>query len=299
MPEIGSRMEANDGTIVEEDIRKIEKYYGLAVPAILAEAYADLRGKRLTERERRAATYLGAATGLFDDYFDRGSLPDDYLKNLYTFPEQFTGQNSNERLTNFCWANALSNTRSPALLMEYAAKVHEAQIESRGQTLQSLSEAGLRQVTFDKGGYSVIFYLSLFYEQMPKADENLFYQTGALLQLENDLFDVYKDYQAGIKTLVTSAGSIRALRQEYQLLWENLKQSMAPTHYPAGGKRAFKQLICALVCRGFVCLDMLEKLEAQNKGVFNPAAFTRKELICDMEKPANLLRTIRYYILMF
>ncbi len=295
MPGIMKRVEGNDGTIDAEDIKKIEKYYGLAVPAILGEAFAGLRGVPMTERERTAATYLGASTGLFDDFFDRTELSDDYLKNLISLPETYTGQNSNERLANFCWIQALAHTASPPLLLKYAAKVHEAQIESRKQQTEDLAPNIIREISFDKGGFSVVFYLSLFYDKMPYEDEYLFYNVGALLQLENDIFDVYKDSQAGIKTLVTSPKSIQHLREVYQSLWQKVKICISAAHYPEAGKKAFKKILCALVSRGFVCLDMLQKREDENNGVFDPKAFTRKQLICDMEKPINLLRTMQYY----
>jgi hypothetical protein len=54
-------------------------------------------------------------------------------------------------------------------------------------------------------------------------------------------------------------------------------------------------MLAAIVSRGFVCLHMLQEREKQNNGNFNPGAFTRKQLICDMEKPINLLRTLHHY----
>ncbi len=295
MPGIMKHYEKNDGTIDEEDIKKIEKYYGLAVPAILGEAYADLRGKPMTERERMSATFLGASTGLFDDFFDKKDLTDEYVKNLYTFPETFTGQNSNERLSNYCWTQALTYTASKSLLLKFATKVHEAQIESRKQVSADLAPHIIREITFDKGGFSVVFYLALFYDKMPYEDEYLFYNVGALLQLENDLFDVYKDSRAGINTLATSGEDIELVYGVYAAQWQKVCLLIKETAYPVNGKKAFASLLAALVSRGFVCLDMLKKRQAENHGKFDPLVFSRKQLICDMEKPVNLFRTIGYY----
>ncbi len=285
----------NDGSISKADIRKIEKYYGLAVPAVLGEAYAVLRGKPMTERERKAATFLGATTGLFDDFFENRDMEDAYIRNLYNLPEDYRGNNDNERLANQCWLIALGNSAAADTLKYYAGKVHEAQIESRKQVGNGLTHKELQQITDDKGGYSVLFYRSLFDDKMPEWDEQIFYRAGALLQLENDLFDVYKDREDRIQTLVTTEIKIAELRTLYLHGWATLKKDLQKSPYDERQKVDFLKILAAIVSRGFVCLDMLAKLEKENMGHFDPSAFTRKQLICDMEKPVNLLKTLHYF----
>ncbi len=140
-----------------------------------------------------------------------------------------------------------------------------------------------------------MFYMSFFYDSIPVEEEQLFYHAGALLQLENDLFDVYRDHRDGISTMVTKCSSISALRRLYLERWKLVKQSLAATRFSPRGKKRFLEILCGLVSRGLVCLDMLQKRETENRGLFDPSAFTRKQLICDMEKPVNLLRTLHYY----
>jgi len=285
----------NDGSLGAEDFKKIEHYYSLAVPAVLGEAWAALRGKPLQPNERYAATMLATTTGLYDDYFEHKALTDDYIENLYRHPEQYTGQNSNEKLANFCWLEALRKGASAEALTHYAHLVHRAQIASRRQLLPDTSLAEIETTTFDKGGYSVLIYLSVLQAPMSAADAELLYCAGALLQLENDLFDVYKDQRDGIRTLATTATDIAPLRTLYLQRWLQVKQAIAQTGYPAAGKARFRRILSAIVARGFVCLDMLAVRQHQNGGVFNPAVFTRKQLICDMEKPQNLLKTLYYF----
>src|SRR5687767_9983842 len=71
LSELHEAEKTNDGSLDAADFKKITHYYGLAVPAILGESLAVLRGKPLSEKERYALTYLGAITGLFDDFFDK------------------------------------------------------------------------------------------------------------------------------------------------------------------------------------------------------------------------------------
>src|SRR5450432_2616068 len=65
-PTLESARRTNDGSLDENDFRKITRYYGLAVPAILGESFCVLRGEKMTVKERMAGTCQGAMTGLFD-----------------------------------------------------------------------------------------------------------------------------------------------------------------------------------------------------------------------------------------
>jgi hypothetical protein len=48
------------------------------------------------------------------------------------------------------------------------------------------------------------------------------------------------------------------------------------------------------LARCFVCLDQYENLE-KISGTFQPHTYSRQQLICDMEKPKNLLSSFSYF----
>jgi hypothetical protein len=70
----------NDGTLDETDFKKITHYYGWAVPAILGAAFCELRGTEMSVEERWASTCQGAMTGLFDDFFDKDYMADEFVR---------------------------------------------------------------------------------------------------------------------------------------------------------------------------------------------------------------------------
>ena len=78
-PILDEALHSNDGSLNKKDFNKITKYYGLAVPAILGEAFCKLNGIEFTELERKTTTYQGALTGLFDDFFDDGYYNDEEI----------------------------------------------------------------------------------------------------------------------------------------------------------------------------------------------------------------------------
>ena len=114
----------NDGTIDEEDIKKI-KLYGMAIPAVLGEAYCTYRDLPMNETERLSMTCIGGITGLFDDLFDRKNLSEEYIKHLLDFPEENNTNNSNEKLLVKLYQLGLENSDKHDLIKKYAQQVYD------------------------------------------------------------------------------------------------------------------------------------------------------------------------------
>ena len=88
----------NDGSLSPKDFRKINKYYGLAVPAILGEAFCSLTSQKMKLNERWALTSQGVVTGLFDDFFDDASIADDVIEAMLNNPDSYKTTNTGEEL---------------------------------------------------------------------------------------------------------------------------------------------------------------------------------------------------------
>ncbi|MBK6964769.1 MAG: hypothetical protein IPH20_12720 [Bacteroidales bacterium] len=114
----------------------------------------------------------------------------------------------------------------------------------------------------------------------------MLFSLGGISQLENDLFDVYKDFCNGIKTLATTENSIVRLRKYYKGLVEETFALVHLTSFPDEHKKKFLRFIALIISRGFVCLDLLENRKG-NESCFSLPEYKRHELICDMDKPGN------------
>ena len=111
-PLLDESKKMDDGSLDENDLKKITGYYGLAVPAILGEAFCALRGKEMTNKERLASTCQGAMTGLGDDFFDKQRLSEAALKDFIESPELFTGNTGSEKLFLHFYKTALADRKS-------------------------------------------------------------------------------------------------------------------------------------------------------------------------------------------
>lgn len=296
LKDIQESQSTNDGTLGKQDYMKIRAYYGYAVPVIFGESYSVLRGKSLTGCERIALTYLGGITGLFDDFFDKKDIQERYIFELIENPDTLLGNNSYEKLILRFYRKVLDNITNPGFVKQYFLDVHQAQVESKRQKNIDIPVDELNAITLHKGGVSTLLFRNIFSDNLIEAEKIMFYKLGGLFQLENDIFDVCKDYREGINTVVTTEKRINNLRNKYISLQEEIFQLVQQTGYSSKNKKVFKRIVYLVFCRGLVCLDQLEKDEKLTGNVFNIEKYQRSDLICDMEKPVNRLRWHHYYL---
>jgi hypothetical protein len=295
-PQLEKAKKLADGSLDENDYKKITGYYGLAVPAILGEAFCALRGEPMTDKERMASTCQGAMTGLGDDFFDKQRLSEQGVKDFIEKPEQFTGNTASEKLFLDLYKTALASAPQPAQMQQQIYKVFQAQLLSKQQDSPGLSCEVIKDITIRKGAESLLYYRTAFWHPLKNGEEKMLYSLGGLMQLSNDIFDVYKDHQSGVSTLVTTATKIEELRFYYSALLKVGKEAAFRSGYPKKNVRRFMGIISiGIFSRCYVCLDQLEKNEKRTNHVFDLKAYRRKDLVCDMDTVGNKLRSLRYH----
>jgi hypothetical protein len=287
----------SDATITAKDINKITNYYALGVPAVLGAIFSGLRGRRLSLRERLALTYLGAITGLFDDLFDRWHIDPSRIYVFMDNPASIKPENDFEQLfLHWYEARALSYIADKEAFREACTPVFAAQKQSMLQLRQHETDVErIKEITYFKGGVSLLFYRSALDMQADSAEQEALYEAGALLQLGNDIFDVYKDLRSGVMTLVTETTDIRLLRKEFISQMHRTIHLFYKLNRPVSDINSAVHILMAGVSRCLVCLDQLQRLQDSGDGVFRPHAYSRKQLICDMEKPINIFRMLRHH----
>lgn len=296
-PLLDESKKMDDGSLDENDLKKITGYYGLAVPAILGEAFCALRGKEMTVTERLASTCQGAMTGLGDDFFDKQRLSEAALKDFIERPELFMGNTTSEKLFLHFYKTALANAPKPALVKHQILRVFQAQLLSKQQDKPGLSYELLKDITIRKGAESLLYYRTVFEHPLKHGEEKMLYSLGGLMQLSNDIFDVYKDHLAGVSTLITTATKIKDLRFYYSAVLQMGTDAAYRSGYPKNNVRKFMGILSiGIFSRCYVCLDQLEKNEKRSGGVFDIKLYQRKDLICDMDTMANKWKSLRYHL---
>ncbi|MHA7099589.1 class 1 isoprenoid biosynthesis enzyme [Roseivirga pacifica] len=283
----------NEHDLTEEDFEKITFYYGLAVP-VIGELYCLLRGFKASHAERTALTYLGGTTGLFDDSFDKTGTSKEHLKELINNPSLELARNTRDKLLIKFYLKALNQSPFVTRIKQAANSVFDAQVQSKKQTDIATSAQEIVDITHQKGGASILFYRAALEGEINETEQKLLLNIGFIGQLENDLFDIYKDREDGIRTMATISKSITALRSQYESIISETFLIIDQANFPKANKRKFARMLAAVTTRGLVCLDQLEKLE--HKGVFELSRYSRKQLVCNMGAPKNIMRWVVYYL---
>ena len=296
-PQLTEAQKMVDGSLDNNDLKKITGYYGLAVPAILGEAFCALRGESMTDKERLASTCQGAMTGLGDDFFDKHRLSEQGVKDFIEKPELFTGNTASEKLFLNFYKTALANAPQPTQMQEQIYKVFYAQLLSKQQDKPGLSYEVIKDITIRKGAESLLYYRTAFKHPLKNGEQKMLYSLGGLMQLSNDIFDVHKDYQSGVSTLVTTATGIKELRFHYSALLKTGVDAAYKSGYPKKNVSRFLSLLnIGIFSRCYVCLDQLQRIEKKSGNVFDLKAYSRRDLICDMDTVGNKLKSLRYLI---
>jgi len=296
LPELRDAMKNNDGTLDDEDIKKITDYYGFGVPAIVGEGFCTLRGYPMNKSERIASTFQGALTGLYDDFFDKTHVDTNVIREMMENPAGFRPSTSLGKLFIRFLLKVHEHLPDRGTFGESFSSVFDAQMESRAQAGSDISRQDIREITFNKGGVSLLFYRSVFEHRLASGEADALYHAGALMQLGNDIFDAWEDSRAGINTLVTSCNNISEVKEVFS---EQLGRTLAlfgQTGYERRNISRFLHKFVLGISRCHVCLNQLERLERKTANSFIPSSYNREEMICDMEKPTNMFRSLKHYL---
>ena len=294
-PELEPFRRENDGSLTEAHFKKIINYYAMGVPSILGESLCVLRGFSFTREERLCMSYLGGISGILDDLFDEPGKSAAHLEDFIFSPEKLIPATSHEKLLKHFYIKGLSYSSQPEKIKKAAFEVFKSQQKSLIQKA-SASEEQITDLSFLKGGNSFLYYRLCLSHGLDKKEEKMLYQLGGLMQLGNDIFDVWEDFRDGISTIATSTTDLKKLRRYFNCELEKTHELLATVGFAVKKEKKFKRMINLAIARVYVCLDQFEALAYTTAGDFIVTKYSRKQLICDMQKPVNQLKAISYYL---
>lgn len=264
---------------------------GTAIATVTNLWFSALRGDQTMESEHLSGLLLGAVTPVYDDLMDLfgythdeivggkfNGIPDSssliHLSS-YLIPETYQSIAQKEAYNHFYMLTVAGQTQS-----------------HKQQSGESLTTAQLDEVMGQKGGNATLLYRQILANPMIEGEENAVFLLGKLMQFINDLFDTRSDFLAGNLTLTTSCEQPKELRHMFDSLVGEMTAAFSQLSYPKKNIKNALRLMLPVIARGEVCLKQFEQLYRQY-GHFRLAEFSRQELVCDMEKSANLWANYR------
>lgn len=288
-----NQLETKFGESLEKSYTKRFRLYTI-IATIFISWLETLRNQKLNPKQKETALLFCGLTPLFDDLFDDFH----YSKEEITLLSQKKLQR-NTIIEKICIGlfEEIEQLNGHLTWTELWQKVLDYQIISQKQKEIDISSEQIKEITFGKGGYSLLLYLeAILPNDYTKAEAEAVFQMGAIIQLTNDIFDMFKDRNEGIYTLATTATDIYELRDFYENeVQKNIAQFQS-LPFPQSNIKDFLLQYMLIISRGYVALDQFQALQDRDKGEFRLHQYSRKELICDMELFKNILQSLKYTI---
>lgn len=277
----------------ESTLLKIKKIYCLVSPFFSA-SYVRIYGRELSAIELQKATLMGISVPLVDDFTDNQSLDSESIDRLLFATSDYEPKTLEEAIVISIKNFFLDNAKSTEGFLETAKKVMNAQHWSKRQMDFDVTRDELLHITLEKGGWSLVLWHYIIDEVPSRQVIQTLYIMGGIVQLCNDIFDVYKDFKDGIATFANTCDDYRALEKYYTISCREFVKSARALPYKKSDLDLFISLNVLVMARGIVALRMLSRLQKSlGGGVLPIGQLDRKKMICDMEKPVNIFRMLR------
>jgi hypothetical protein len=286
----------NDGSLTKQDFNKIN-FFGIVAPLVMGFGFSLLKNRKLTKQEKYLLMVTCSSTPLFDDFFDDKNLS---INQLHLFYQNIsTPKPASHKEALFYKINLLIEPHF-ATIKEISKPTLEAQMSAQRQGLPApLSQAELLNIAYNKGGQSSLFYWHVIGTSQSKELDNLVFHSGALLQLTDDIFDVWFDNRDGLQTIATHCASFNSMYNEFNNALMELKTLCKATTIPTYNKRLFLQLQYILHAATLVALEQLRQLKIadNNSPGLHPnlKQYSRQQLVCDMDLWSNKIRWWHFY----
>lgn len=274
----------------ERQIRRWKHYfYGTTY---LAAVFCLLRGYSRNRAEKRRYSQLSALACFFDDLADTFRHPDGSAAPPGD-PEQY-GQAADPGGTAVHLLHLLYRDLPPENLPGFKSFLHRVfklETDGRQQNGQALPLEELQCLTAEKGGCSVLLFRRLLDHPLPEAELAALFQFGALIQLCDDIFDLWFDRQNGIATLATllcEQNKLPLLQQYFNRQTAAVIHAFRQTPYPRLHVETALRAVHFLVSITRVCLDHYRDLQKKHGTL--PLG-KRRDMVVDMEQTGNRLRT--------
>jgi hypothetical protein len=283
-----------NGKFQAEQKGKILNYYGLFITSFLCSSYKRLYGEKLSDEERKRATLFGILTPVGDDLFDIDKLDNESIQQITFHPETFNAATFSSNVAKEIQTYLLNTVPHKEAYIKASKDVLDIQVETIKQIKPDIPEEEMKRITYTKGAVSVIIYHQCLDEAADAQMLEVLFLIGSLYQLGNDIFDLYKDVRDNIFTLVNTCDDFVQFRKDLieRVKLQNKKIYALP--YSLKDKEDFCIVMNTINARSLVAIDQFIATQKKYGDKIDWWKLERKDMIVDMEKPANIIKWFKY-----
>jgi len=281
-----------NGRLDDFTFHKIVNSYAIYNP-MMCDAFSLLHGRLTNRQEKERMLHYFICSSLFDNFCDRDALTVKQLNDISFNTELYHAERFDEKLFLHSHVLLRDYVRDKQYYNEVTHKLFDVQQRSAKQFDEGITDEELEAITFMKGGYSVLLCHFYMDEEATAEEQQCWYRIGSIIQLTNDLYDIYKDIQDGSQTLANRMRNAYAFNEFFLGIVGNMKKEIEALPCPASVKRSFAVSMMGICAFGLIALQQLQQVQGTAFELPDFQTLPRKSLIIDMEKLSNLWKWMR------
>ena len=281
-----------NGKFDEGTFKKVVKSHSVYLP-IVNDAFTALHDRTTTLKEQERSIHYFICSSLFDNFWDDKTLNIDQLEQISFDTKRYPAKTFDEKVFVASHLFLLDEVKNKEAYLTIFRRTFNAQQASLEQFNAGITDNQITNITFEKGGNAVLlcsYYLDI---DTSVTEENCWYYLGSIIQLSNDLFDIYKDINDGIQTLATRCTNAYAMETFFLQRLHLLKENIRLLEVSNSKKQSFSIAMAATAVLGLVAIEHLKEIQSSSDQLPDFKTLARQDLIVDMEKPKNILRWIK------
>jgi hypothetical protein len=277
--------------LTSKEKRRLQHYfYGTTYLSVI---FCSLRQRPRTHREKHLFVNLAALAYFFDDLVDAFRQQDDSGVLWQDNPEAY-GAVADERGLALHFLDNIRRALPPHDWAQFRTFMHAVfNVETTGRQQQNtgLTLKDLQRITADKGGYSALLFRRVLRHELSAVEQQAIYDFGHLIQLCDDIFDLWFDHQSGTATVATyftaEQRDLKGLQQVFETQVAATRQSFLATPYPRRQQEVALRVVHYIVALTQVCLHHYADLERR---LGQLPLTDRTAMVVDMERWRNRIR---------
>ncbi len=246
------------------------------------------------ENEKNRFVHYFICSSLFDDFTDYRLITEEQLRSISFQPEEYDVRTFDEKVFLDSHWLLYDYVKDKESYDRITNELFDAQLRSRQQYKSALSDEAIQQITFNKGGDAVLLCRYYLDTESCDTEDACWYRIGTLIQLTNDLYDIYKDIQDDIVTLPGRMRDAYAFEIFFKEQIAEMNRLIFQLPYPLKRRQEFSLSMAGIYSFGLIAIAQLKKIQGNASQLPGMGTLPRKALIIDMEKTGNLIRWFRF-----
>lgn len=282
-----------NGKFTNNTFKKIIRFQSLQ-QLIINDGFLKLEGRFSNENEKNNNKTYFILASLYDDLIDDQILSKEILDDMFLHPEKFKPTTFNESVLMDAHLKLLNSVKDKIEYQNILNQIQQAQTDSTLQVNEKIPLSTILSITKRKGGYSLLMCRHYLETSSSDIIDQCWYHLGGLIQMTNDLYDIYKDTHEGIQTFANTQNTIIDIERVYNEQLKLFIKSIEILPYAHLKMTRLRIILSLIPAFGYLALENLRKLQGDNDHLLPFKDYERKDLIIDMEKLKNVIKLFKY-----